>query len=131
MRIKTKEVQVEAHWSNDIVEHFYASLQRAYIIIASEMKVKGIDKELMLQIAVKAVNDTAGPRGLMLMLNVFHVYPRICEVDPPAPDIFKRANAIKAAMKEVRKYCSSRQVHETLCMRNRPYTNELHQLQDY
>ena len=44
-----------------------------YKIISSELK--GVSKELTLQIAVKAVNDSASPDGLIFILLVFSTYP--------------------------------------------------------
>ena len=44
-----------------------------YKIISSELK--GTSKELTLQIAVKAVNNSAGPNRLIPILLVFGVYP--------------------------------------------------------
>jgi hypothetical protein len=37
--------------------------------------------------AVKAVNDTAGPNRLVLILLVYGAYPRMSNLDPPAPSI--------------------------------------------
>jgi hypothetical protein len=53
--------------------------------------------------AVKAVNDTAGPDGLIPTLLVFEAYPRISHNSPPSPIIIKRAEAIRKAMAEVGK----------------------------
>jgi len=39
-----------------------------------ELQDLGIIKELALQMAVKATNDTAGPDGLVLILLVFGAY---------------------------------------------------------
>jgi hypothetical protein len=36
---------------------------------------------MILQMVVKAVNDIAGPDGIMPMLLIFGVYPRITELD--------------------------------------------------
>ena len=44
--------------------------------------------------AVKAVNDTAGPNGLVPTLLVYGAYPRISKLDPPALSIIDRATAI-------------------------------------
>jgi hypothetical protein len=44
--------------------------------------------------AVKAVNNSARPDGIVLTLLVFGLYPRITEIDPPSPTIAKRAEAI-------------------------------------
>ena len=37
--------------------------------------------------AVKAVNDTASPDGLVPTLLVYGAYPRISKLDPPTPSI--------------------------------------------
>ena len=39
--------------------------------------------------AVKAVNDTAGPDGLVPTLLVYGAYPRMSKLDPPAPSIIE------------------------------------------
>ena len=44
--------------------------------------------------AVKAVNDIAGPDGLVPTLLVYGAYPRISNLDPPAPSIMEQAAAI-------------------------------------
>ena len=66
---------------------------------------------------VKAVNDTAGPDGIVPTLLVFGAYPKINSTDPPHPNISQRAKAIKSAMKEVRR------LHEKTAG-NRCFTNE-------
>ena len=48
-------------------------LHYIYKIISSELK--GISKELTLQMAVKAVNNSAGPDRLIPILLVFSTYP--------------------------------------------------------
>ena len=48
-------------------------LYRVYKIISSELK--GANKELTLQIAVKAVNDSIGLDRLIPILLVFSAYP--------------------------------------------------------
>ena len=53
--------------------------------------------------AVKAINDTAGPNGLVPTLLVFGAYPRMNELDPPTPSITDRAAAIHKAMEEITK----------------------------
>jgi hypothetical protein len=51
--------------------------------------------------AVKAVNDTAGPNGIVPTLLVFGVYPQMTDMDPLSPSIVKRAQAIHVATKEL------------------------------
>jgi hypothetical protein len=72
----------------------------------------------MLQMAVKAINNSAGPNSIIPTLLVFSVYPRLTEIDPPSPLVTKRAKAICAATKEVRRLYTERQVKNTLAIRN-------------
>ena len=44
--------------------------------------------------AVKAINDTAGPDGLVPTLLVFGAYPRLTNSDPPSPGIIKHVEAV-------------------------------------
>ena len=51
--------------------------------------------------AVKAVNNTTSPNGLVPTLLVYKAYPRISKLDPPAPSIMERATIIQKAMAEI------------------------------
>jgi hypothetical protein len=53
--------------------------------------------------AVKAINDSAGPDGIVPTLLVFGAYSRLTEIDPPSPLVTKRAEAICVATKKVRR----------------------------
>ena len=44
--------------------------------------------------AVKAVNDTASPNGLVPTLLVYGAYPRISKLDPLTPSVIERATTI-------------------------------------
>jgi hypothetical protein len=118
MSIKVKEVLVKAHNSVGLVERYHAPLRRAYKILKAELKDEHINKEIILQMAVKAVNDSAGPDRIVLILLVFGLYPRMTEINAPSPIIVKRAEAIRAATKEVRRLHAKRQVNNALVMRN-------------
>jgi hypothetical protein len=72
----------------------------------------------MLQMAVKAINDLAGPDGIVPILLVFGTYPRLTKIDPPSPLVIKRAEAICAVIKEVRRFYAERQVKNALAIRN-------------
>jgi len=54
----------------------------------------GTTKELALQITVKAVNDIAGPDGLVPTLLTLDAYPRISELDLPPPSTTQQVIAI-------------------------------------
>jgi di/tripeptidase len=85
MSIKVREVPVEAHNSVGKVERYHGPLRRAYEILREELKDENIDREMILQMAVKAVNDSAGPDGIVPTLLVFGAYPRMTEIDPLSP----------------------------------------------
>jgi hypothetical protein len=51
--------------------------------------------------AVKAVNNTAGPNGLVPILLVYRAYPWISNLDPPALFITNRATVIQKAIAEI------------------------------
>lgn len=120
MGITVKNVSVEAHHSIGQVERYHGPLRRIYEIITSE--IPGIDPELGLQMAFKAINDSVGPNGLIPTLLVFGAYPRMTEMDAPSPTITQRAMAMRKAMDEVKKHTASRQVRDALNTRNGPST---------
>jgi hypothetical protein len=45
--------------------------------LQNELQNKKLDKEVILQMAIKAINDIARPDKLMLTLLVFGLYPKI------------------------------------------------------
>ena len=73
MAIEVKEVPIKAYNSVKKVEQYYILLRRIYEIISLELK--GANKKLTLQIAVKAVNNSASPDRLIPILLVFSAYP--------------------------------------------------------
>ncbi|EED18953.1 conserved hypothetical protein [Talaromyces stipitatus ATCC 10500] len=125
MAIHIREVLVEAHNAVGKVERYHAPLRRAYEIIQEELKGENVLKEAILQMAVKTLNDTAGPDGLVPTLLVFGAYPRLTEWDAPSPSVAKRAKAIECATKEVRKLKAARQVQDALSMCNGPNTKAM------
>ena len=73
MVIKVKKVPIKAYNNIRKVEWYYIPLRYIYKIIS--LKLKGISKELTLQIAVKAVNDFVSLDRLIPILLVFSTYP--------------------------------------------------------
>jgi hypothetical protein len=125
MTIIIKKVPVEAHHSIGKIERYHIPLKRAYKIIRQEMSDTPVD--IILQAAIKAVNDIAGPKGLILILLVFGVYPRM-STDSITPDIQRRAAAINLAIKELRQFQAQRKVREAFSMRNGPDVTTILQL---
>jgi hypothetical protein len=78
--------------------------------------------------AFKAINNSAGPDGLVLTLLVFGAYLRIIESDAPSFIITQKATVIKKAIAEIYKLQAKRQITNTLNTRNGPIINEVHNL---
>ena len=114
MAIELEEVPVEAHNSIGKLERYHAPSRRAYKVIAADLQGQSINNEAILQMAVKAVNDTAGPDGLVPTLLVFGTYPRLVDSSPPSPSIAARSIAIRKVMAEVRKEKAKQQIGEAL-----------------
>ena len=70
--------------------------------------------------AVKAVNNTASPNGLVPTLLVYGAYLRISKLDPPAPSITERAAVIRKAMAEIVKLRAKQTINNALYYRNGP-----------
>ncbi|KAM4057859.1 hypothetical protein HRG_014490 [Hirsutella rhossiliensis] len=65
--------------------------------------------ESILQMAIKAINDTTGPNGIVPTLLVFGAYPRMALDSPPSATTLKRAAAAQKAMKMLRQLSAERQ----------------------
>ena len=84
--ITCHQIPVEAHWSIRKVEKYYAPICQAYNIIQAE--TRGINsKNAMLQMVFKAINNIAGPNGLIPTLLIFDAY--FCFVTDFSPPIFQ------------------------------------------
>jgi len=73
MGTTTKSVPVEAYNLISIIECYHGLLWCIYHIITSE--IPGINKDIILQMAFKAINNSTGPDSLIPMLLVFKAYP--------------------------------------------------------
>jgi hypothetical protein len=78
--------------------------------------------------AVKAVNDTASPDGLVPTLLVYGAYLRITNLGPPAPSITEQAAAIRKAMAEIVKLRAKQTINNALYYRNGPNTTLVYNL---
>ncbi len=125
--IDIKEVPVEAHNSIGKVEQYHSPLRRVYEILTKELPTT-TNKEAILQIVVKAINDSAGPDGFVLTLLVFGVYLRLTKDSPLLSSITERAEAIHKVIKEIRRIYAERYIREVLAMRNGLNTYKLYEL---
>jgi hypothetical protein len=81
--IKIEEIPVEAHYSIGKIEKYHASVKRAFEVITANFG-NIIIPEHVFQMAVKAVNNTAGPNNLILILLVFGTFSRISHESFPS-----------------------------------------------
>ena len=126
MGIMMKNVFVETHHSIDQIERYHGLFRRIYLIIIS--KILGIDPNLELQMALKAVNDSIESHELVPILLIFGAYSRMTELDAPSPTISQRAIIMKKVMNEMRKLNVNRQVNDALNTRNGSSTIHFHDL---
>jgi hypothetical protein len=87
-----------------------------------------ISKEIILQMIVKAINDTVDLDELMLILLIFEAYSRMHVMDLSTPSIIQRAIAIEKAMIEIRKFRVERQIVDALNTRNDSIVIPVHDL---
>ncbi|OCK87078.1 uncharacterized protein K441DRAFT_596077, partial [Cenococcum geophilum 1.58] len=66
-------VPIKVYNSIRKVERYYTLLRHVYKIIS--LKLGGTSKELILQIAIRAINNSASLDGLIPILLVFSAYP--------------------------------------------------------
>ncbi|KAF1980479.1 hypothetical protein BU23DRAFT_576403 [Bimuria novae-zelandiae CBS 107.79] len=113
-------------WLHSIskVKRYYTPLRRAYKIIRAELDSSTSDV-VVLQIVVKAVNDTAGLDGLVPTLLVFGAYPQVSINSPLLPSTIRRAKAIQKAIKALQRAVAERAVSNALNTRNRLNINKL------
>ncbi|KAL0929476.1 uncharacterized protein CTRU02_204398 [Colletotrichum truncatum] len=119
MGITCDEMPVEAHWAVGKVERAHAPLRRAYDILHTELS-HNTDDETILQMAIKALNDTAGPYGIVPTLLVFGTYPRINKDSPPSPEIVQRAEAAQKARKLLQGIRAEVEINRAINTRNGP-----------
>ena len=111
---------MEAHWSIEMVDRYHAVLPRVYKVIATDLQGCRLNKETILQIAVKEINDTAGPNSLVSTLLVFGAYSHMSKYDSPTPTMTQLAKAIKNTMIKMQIVRAERQVVDAINQRNRP-----------
>ena len=83
---------------------------------------KQVNKEINLQMAIKAINNLAKPNRIISTFLVYGVYSQITKIYVLLLSVTKRAKAIHAATKEVYYLQVERQVKNILAIRNGPNT---------
>ncbi len=76
-----------------------------------------MDRNIVLRIAVMAMNDTMGPNGLVPSYLVFGCVPRFPSVDSKLPDQQYRMDALSVARQEMDTIVSELRVQKALASR--------------
>jgi hypothetical protein len=87
-----------------------------------------VNKEIILQMIIKAINDTADSDELMSTLLIFDAYSRMHAMNSSISSISQRTIAIEKAMTEMRKFRAERQVADALNTRNDLIVTSIHDL---
>jgi hypothetical protein len=132
MTIIIKAIFVETHWSIDVVERYHVELRRAYQMISDDLTTESINetinKEIVLQMIVKAINDTIESDDLMLILLIFETYLRMHVMNLSISSITQRTIIIEKAMIEIKKFRAERQIVDALNIRNDSIIISIHDL---
>ena len=113
--IKLDTTGIEAHFSLGLGERYHQPLRNTYRKLESIYPLQ--DKSLLLQCAVKGMNDTLGPEGIVPSLLVFGEYPQAftrSEVRPNRPTADKRVKIANDARAEMAKYMAKVKVARVL-----------------
>ncbi len=125
MHISTKQIPIESANSMSFAERYHQPPRRAYSIMKQEGP--SLDRETLLQGAVKSINDTAGPDGIVPTLLVYGALPRLgLPIDKPAHMMYERAKAVHKATAAMSRYFAKRQVTDALRTRNGPDMHTIH-----
>lgn len=72
--------------------------------MAQELQGQNISKEMMSQMAVKAIDNTVKSNRIVPTLLVFGAYPRMVELNPPTPSAAQRPSIIRESINGIRKF---------------------------
>jgi hypothetical protein len=79
-----------------------------------------VPKQFVLQIAIKAINNTVGPNSLILTLLVFSTYSQIATTDTPSLMVTEHSKTITKAIKQIAELHAKKQVTNALRQQNGP-----------
>jgi hypothetical protein len=127
MTIIIKAISMKTHWSINVVKRYHAELRRAYQMINDDLAIE-VNREIMLQMIVKAINDTANSDDLMFILLMFETYSRMHVMNFSISSITQRAMIIEKVMIEIRKFRAERQIVNALNIRNDSIVISIHDL---
>lgn len=110
--ISLKLSGVESHNALGEGERYHSYLRHIYNKVKAEHT--NIDPAYVLQLAIKALNDTAGPKGLVPTLLVFGALPRTPIEPTELPGQIQRMEAMKTSRKEMAAIMAQCRVNQAL-----------------
>lgn len=97
--VEVKESGIEHHNTLGSGERYHDPLRRVFKKIMHESPK--LDRHVALKLAVKAINDTMGPEGLVPSFIVFGCIPRFSTINSDLPGQKERIRALHQARKEI------------------------------
>jgi len=113
--VKVDHTGVEAHWSLGLAERYHQPLRQTFRKIKIDQP--NADRDLALHAAVKAMNDTLGPEGLVPSALVFGDYPKVTtrsENPSLKAELRSRAQMATVARKEMERLMANMKVKRAL-----------------
>lgn len=124
LHIETKAVPVESANSMSIIERYHGPVRREFKIIKSE--APDLSDEEILQLAIKSINDSVGPGGIIPTLQVYGALPRLgFNTDKSTPTMQQRAISVRKATQEMTKHFARTQISGATRTRNGPDTSDI------
>lgn len=114
---------VASHNSIGVGERYHGPLRRVFRSIRDAHP--SIDPELALRYAVKGINDTSGPEGLVPSLLVYGMLPRFPTPSSSLPDQEHRMRALETARREMSTITSRLRIQQALRAKLPPATRYL------
>lgn len=114
---------IEAHNSIGKGERYHYPLRRIYETVEKEHpRLRG---KSTLRLAIKAINDTMGPNGLIPSLLVFGTLPRFPGIEASHPNQRERFQALKTARAEMEAIVAETRIQKALRSKLPPATKYL------
>jgi len=110
--ISLRHTGTESHNSLGSGETYHAMLRRVYNKVS--MTYPNQHADLRLALTVKAINDSAGPHGLVPSLLVFGVLPRMPHAPSEFPNHDERMKTMQTARNEYEAIIASSRVNKAL-----------------
>lgn len=114
---------IESHNAIGPGERYHMSLRRVFNVLKQEHP--SVNDKHLLRLALKGINDTMGPNGLVPSLLVFGVLPSFPSPTRNSPDQVERFEALKKAKAEMESIVAEQRIKKALKSKLPPATKYL------